>query len=45
MELSKSSYIEVLAMPLLNFRKYMEWKIKHDNDREKQRSAALSRIQ
>lgn len=44
MELSKSSYIEVLAMPILNFRKYIEWKIKHDNDREKQKSNALSKL-
>lgn len=44
MELSKSSFIEVINMPVLDFKKYMDWKIKFDNDREKQRAAALGKI-
>lgn len=44
MELSKCSYIDILNMPVLDLRKYLEWKIKFDSDREKQRADALSRI-
>ena len=44
MELSRSSYIEIMQMPVMIFRNYLDWKIKFDSDREKQRAEALNRI-
>lgn len=44
MNLSGMSYIDILQMPVLVFKKYMDWKIKYDSDREKQKADAFARI-
>jgi len=44
MELSKTSYDAILQMPVKRLEDYLDWKIKHDQDREKAKSDSLSQL-
>ena len=44
MELSKMSYIDILYMPVFEFREYINWKIKYDKDREEAQAKAMDQM-
>ena len=43
-ELSGMSYVDILKMPVQRLEDYLTWKIKFDQDREKIKSDAQSKI-
>lgn len=44
MQMSGMSYIDILQMPVDDMSKYIDWKIKYDQDVEKAKQKALEEI-
>lgn len=44
MELSKMSYLDILKMPISECRKYVQWKVKYDKERQEAQKKAMENM-